>query len=179
MSKITRGYTKIIPVFSFSILVPRGRAPFGQHQESRTSFGKVKHREVYDSRISPHSAHAQNQVWQSDWLIIRNDFCVTFREVTILCADQNGLWGRECCFSKTSFISAKRLCTEGKTKTKPGAYHSRLVSQSQTVKRSNLKLLPYYFRFNYLTIIRRRRSEYWRLLKTGSLYNAIQGIWLA
>ena len=47
--------------FSFShsfILVPRGRAPFGQHQEflwpSQTT-------EVRDSRTSRHSAHVQSQ----------------------------------------------------------------------------------------------------------------------
>ena len=39
------------------ILVPRGRAPLGQHQESRP--GLIP--EVRDSRISRHYAHARSQ----------------------------------------------------------------------------------------------------------------------
>ena len=46
--------------------------------------------EVHDSRTSRQSAHAQSQVWQSDWLRIRNVFSAlcsqnwTFSEVAIL-----------------------------------------------------------------------------------------------
>ena len=50
----------------FAILVPRGRAPFGQHQESRplANLWPGPTPEVRDSRTSRHSAHVQSQVWQ-------------------------------------------------------------------------------------------------------------------
>ena len=42
------------------ILVPRGRAPFGQHQESDLWPSPTP--EVRDSRTSRHSAHVQSEV---------------------------------------------------------------------------------------------------------------------
>ena len=52
-----------------TIFVPRGRAPFGQHQES----GPLA--KLNDSRTSRHSAHAQSQVWQI-WLVLVSIYCV-------------------------------------------------------------------------------------------------------
>ena len=56
-----------------SILVPRGRAPFGQHQESRPQARSKP--EVHDSRTSHHSVHAQSQVWQI-WLFLVSIYCI-------------------------------------------------------------------------------------------------------
>ena len=53
------------------ILVPRGRAPFGQHQESRP----LAMSNTGNSRTSRHSAHVQSQVWQI-WLVVISIYCV-------------------------------------------------------------------------------------------------------
>ena len=50
-------------VIYWPILVPRGRAPFGQHQKTS------------DSRTSRHSAHVQRQVWRI-WLVLASIYCV-------------------------------------------------------------------------------------------------------
>ena len=52
------------------ILVPRGRAPVGQHQESQPlALWQGPTPEVCDSRTSRHSVHTQNQVSQI-WLVL-------------------------------------------------------------------------------------------------------------
>ena len=75
-----------------NILVPRGRAPFGQHQESRPLawYNTWSHTYIHtynllklpsqgfsvrDSRTSRHSAHAQSQVWQIG-LVLVSIYCV-------------------------------------------------------------------------------------------------------
>ena len=82
-----------------SILVPRGRALFGQHQESRPLWGS-KDRDSWTSR---HSARAQSQVWQI-WLAEKTKLLLcecsenwTLPEDLILGADRKkcGLWERE------------------------------------------------------------------------------------
>ena len=55
------------------ILVPRGRAPFGQHKNRDLLTGPIS--EVRDSRTSRHFPHAQNQVWQI-WLVLVSICCV-------------------------------------------------------------------------------------------------------
>ena len=88
--------------------------------------------EIHDSRISRYSVHAQSQLWQSDWLRIWNDYSA-FPD-----ADQKerGVWERECFFSKACLTSAKKLCTEGKTKTKLDT-HTRLGYSANLKPRRN------------------------------------------
>ena len=88
-----------------AILVPRGRAPFGQHQESRP---QARSNDIpvlngfvntidWDQNQSDLSdlTHSMRRVTGSPWIA---DFrCWTWPEVSILGADQKerGLWGRE------------------------------------------------------------------------------------
>ena len=89
-----------------SILVPRGRAPFGQHQESRplalsndipflNGFVNTIDWDQNQSDLSNLTLNMR-RVTGSPWIA---DFrCWTWPEVAILDADQKerGLWGREC-----------------------------------------------------------------------------------
>ena len=52
------------------ILVPRGRAPFGQHQESR-----------HLGRVPRHYAHAQSKSEKSNWLRMRNEFSAHVQKI--------------------------------------------------------------------------------------------------
>ena len=88
------------------ILVPRGRAPFGQHQESRplapsndipflNGFENTIDWDQNQSDLSDLTLNMR-RVTGSPWIA---DFrCWTRPEVAILGADQKerGLWGREC-----------------------------------------------------------------------------------
>ena len=95
-------YSAKIP---FPILVPRGRAPFGQHQESRplarsndipvlNGFVNTIDWDQNQSDLSD-LTQSMRRVTGSPWIA---DFrCWTRPEVAILGADQKarGLWGRE------------------------------------------------------------------------------------
>ena len=94
--------------FYFYILVPRGRAPFGQHQEITTS-GLVQRHSVFEwlcehNRLKPEPirfVRLDAEHAQSDGKSVIVDFrCWTRPEVAILDADQKerGFWGRECIF---------------------------------------------------------------------------------
>ena len=92
---------------SKDILVPRGRAPFGQHQESRplarsndipvlNGFVNTIDWDQNQSDLSDLTL-SMRRVTGSPWIA---DFrCWTWPEVAILGADQKEryLWGRECC----------------------------------------------------------------------------------
>ena len=65
-----RGFPKWASNFRI-ILVPRGCVSFLSAPRIATS-EKIQHR---------HSAHAQSQVWQSDWLRIRNDYSAHARKI--------------------------------------------------------------------------------------------------
>ena len=96
------------PCIMFIILVPRGRAPFGQHQESRplvssndipvlNGFVNTIDWDQYQSDLSV-LTQSMRRVIGSPWIA---DFrCWTRPEVAILGADQKerGLWGREWMF---------------------------------------------------------------------------------
>ena len=98
-----------LPISTYNycpILVPRGRAPFGQHQESRplarsndipvlNGFVNTIDWDQNQSDLSD-LTQSMRRVTGSPWIA---DFrCWTWPEVSILGADQKerGLWGREC-----------------------------------------------------------------------------------
>ena len=70
-----------------TILFPRGRAPFGQHQESRPLRRVIVSYSRPIRFVGLDSEHAQRSV----------NWCWTFPGIAILDADQKerGLWGRE------------------------------------------------------------------------------------
>ena len=95
----------------FDILVPRGRAPFGQHQESRplavSNNGSPRFTD-FPSLCACSESSLTNLIGSGLNLLClqihSNPECRwTWREVAILGADQKerGLWGRECLFERT------------------------------------------------------------------------------
>ena len=92
--------------FQKPILVPRSRAPFGQHQESRplakSNTGSPRFTD-FPSLCACSESSLTNLIGSGLNLLClqshsKTDFCWTRPEVAILGADQRerGLWGREC-----------------------------------------------------------------------------------
>ena len=84
------------PTHGLAILVPRGRAPFGQHQQSRLL--------AWSNDIPVFNGFVNTIDWDQNQSDLRRVTgspwirCWTWPEVAILGADQKerGLWGREC-----------------------------------------------------------------------------------
>ena len=108
------------PCCCFGILVPRGRAPFGQHQESRplavSNNGSPWFMD-FPSICACSESSLTNLIGSGLNLLClqihsKPECRWTWPEVAILGADQKerGLWERECCFGRTLDI-----CTSNET----------------------------------------------------------------
>ena len=116
-----------LPCSYASILVPRGRAPFGQHQESRplawsndipvlNGFVNTIDWDQNQSDLSD-LTRSMRRVTGSPWIV---DFrCWTRPEVSILGADQKerGLWGREWYVSRQTMMIWRYACVRMKRTT--------------------------------------------------------------
>ena len=134
------------------ILVPRGRAPFGQHQESRPLAssngipflnGSVNTID-WDQNQSGLSYLTLNmrRVTGSPWIA---DFrCWTWPEVAILGADQKerGLWGREWCaiYNVYKHRVLRLRSTDWKSSLSPGQTDRNVVASGRKLNlRRNLR----------------------------------------
>ena len=98
-----------------SILVPRGRAPFGQHQESRP-LARSNTGSPRFTDFRRHSAHGSGLNLLCLQSHSKPECRWTWPEVVILSADQKerGLWGRE--WRESSCNSVIAMSTNKKTR---------------------------------------------------------------
>ena len=116
--RMRRRFARVLVHTSEIILVPRGRAPFGQHQESRplavSNNGSPRFTDL--PSLCACSESSLTNLIGSDLNLLclqihsKQECRWTWPEVAILGADQKerGLWGRECSEISTSISTRKR-----------------------------------------------------------------------